>query len=295
MTVSRKKLGIVFSGSFSGWVLPWITAFMVYIACLIMALGVFAHESSKNLYQQFQGTLSIIIAPQEDLPTTEKITAQLIETLEQRPNILSASPVEETVVRDLLRPWLGGGADTKGLNLPILITLKLEKFSQDNVDALKEALQTLEPAAKLDDHQFIRNRLRNFSQILQVISFLLIILVLFANVAIVILSVHNILAIYQKTIEALHLIGATDRDIINGFSRTVFLLASRGCFFGFLGALATLFLLIGATGGVSTEWVRSFSPSIIGWGLIFFVPLFMLAVIMICTEKTVLRQLEKMV
>lgn len=224
--------------------LPWLIAFMVWLAAMAMAAVMSLSAMSGDWRQGLTGTLTVQIVPKGDetAAVMDARVAAALDLLRRTPGIASAEPIPHGRVLELLEPWLGRDAmaGTIGLPLPRLIDGQLTPGASVDTGALGAALSAAVPGAALDDHGLWLERLIALANAVEGIAFAVLALIAVAAVATIIFATRAGLAIHHQVIELLHLIGARDGYISAQFQWQAFWLSIKGGTAGLALAATTL-------------------------------------------------------
>ena len=155
--------------------------------------------------------------------------------------IASVHVLSDTEVADLLRPWLGSGADRLAIPLPAIVAVRLD---QDGVDlrGLGRGLEEAAPGTTVEDHGLWTRRLAALAFSLRACALAALVLVCAVAAAVIGVATRTGLAARREAIEIVHGLGATDGFIAGRFARRTMLLAASG---GLVGALIAVPALLG--------------------------------------------------
>ncbi len=78
---------------------------------------------------------------------SDRVVALLVAT----PGIADARPLSDEELADLLRPWLGSGAERLAVPLPAVVAVRLSDASLE-LDKLARLLDTAAPATLVESH-----------------------------------------------------------------------------------------------------------------------------------------------
>ena len=275
--------------------LPWITAFMVYLAVLSLA-GIVLIEGAASRWEQ--GGLDHLtvqyVPPPDTAISTDDAVAELVVRIEAMAGVAAARPLAEAELIALLEPWLGDGSISAGLPLPRLIDVEPAADETLDLGALAVAVAETMPGARLDDPRDWLDELASLARTVQAVAAVIVLLVVGAAVATVVVTTQMGLAVHREVIEVLHLIGARDSYVAGQFERHALVLGLRGAALGFGLAVATLFGLGGAAAAIEAPLLPAFAFEAWGWGALGALPLAMALVVMATARLTVLRALARM-
>tara|TARA_R110000787_G_scaffold40869_8_gene101114 strand:- start:2436 stop:3329 length:894 start_codon:yes stop_codon:yes gene_type:complete len=278
--------------------LPWLIAFMVWLAAMAMAAVMALSAMSGDWQQGLTGTLTVQIVPRGD-ETAEVMDARVaaaLELLRRTPGIASADPIPHSRVLELLEPWLGRDAmaGTIGLPLPRLIDGQLAPGAAVDTGALGAALSAAVPGAALDDHGLWLERLIALANAVEGIAFAVLALIAVAAVATIVFATRAGLAIHQQVIELLHLIGARDGYISAQFQWQAFWLSVKGGIAGLALAAATLAALGYLMGRIESGLLPPLSLSPWQWVSLSAVAICATAISVLTARLTVISAIGRM-
>lgn len=248
--------------------LPWLLAFMVYLAGLTLAGAMAISNTVQQWDKDLAGEITIQLPPSDG--TNESYAADTLAEvqtlLQSEPGVRSVTVVDDTEMAQLLEPWLGSGVVGQGLPLPRMLAVAVESPSSPDVAELRTRLADIDPAIVVDDHQRWLGGLLGLARTVQGIAMGITLAIAVLSVVAVIFVTRTGLAVHSQVIELLHLIGAQDAYIARQFQWHALILGLRGGALGLLLAVVTLVpigLLLRDTGigllpGVSLglwEWV----------------------------------------
>jgi cell division transport system permease protein len=275
--------------------LPWLIAFMVYLA----ALSVVGTSIIQSLGQRWENgvsdTLSIQIPPAQAVAQDQKNIENIVTWLRQYPGVIQAQPVAKDRVMALLEPWLGSPDVLAQMPIPHLIDVSVERGVQIDGAELVRQLDQIVAGASVDDHRIWLERLINMSRSMEMGAYVILGLIVFASIGTVYFVTRTGLAIHHEVIEVLHLIGAQDSYIARQFAEHSMSLAFRG---GFIGLAVA-----GPTFGVFAYFYRQAQSSLlpqiditpVQWVVILALPFLSAFMGYVTARSAVLKTLKKMV
>ena len=248
---SGRQSDIPLSRDASARFLPWIVAFLTYIAALSVAgyLALVQLSVSWNDGLSNALTVEVGLVEGEDEAALNGRVQSTVALLRGYPGIESVEALSKTKIREFLEPWLGSALDIGALPLPRLIDVRLDGAEDVDIDALNEKLAAA-TGARADDHAVWRDRMERFLGSLEWAAIAIVAVVVAAAVIMVAFATRGSLATHRGTIELLHLIGARDDYIARQFQRHAMRLALIGSVLGALAATGTTFLIIQAASGL---------------------------------------------
>ncbi|MFC4351836.1 cell division protein FtsX [Fodinicurvata halophila] len=277
--------------------LPWLIAFMVYLAAIALVSALAAQKIAARWDQDLSGRITIQVphaALSESANPAEAADMDaLVDYLVQVPAVHSVDVLGPQRSAELVEPWLGDLASEADLPIPQLITLEL-RADQSLPAEFESQVTALAPGAQVDDHQRWIGGLLDFAQSIQTVALLVVLLVGAAAVITVIFVTRTGLSIHRQMIELLHLIGARDRYVAAQFQAHAFRLGLGGGLIGLLAAVATLIGLDRLVDRQPTALLPDLSLGYMDWALLLILPIFTAVVALVTARITVLRTLARL-
>ncbi|MCW9035729.1 MAG: cell division protein [Rhodospirillales bacterium] len=274
--------------------LPWLIAFMIYLATLATA-GVMALDGLLSHWQAgVTHTLTVQISPNASEKKTEQVLSASLNLLNRTHGIAHAKAVPHSEIMTLLEPWLGVSDTVESLPLPILIDVELLDGVQINMERLLKDLKKIEPSASIDDHSVWLERVIRLTQSIQILAAAILGFIGFATIGTLIFTTRVGLAVHHSVIEVLHLIGAKDSYIARQFANHALGLGLKGGMIGIALAGPTLLGL----GYLSSRLEGMLLPDVtltwIQWGGLAMLPVLTAFFASITARLTVLGTLKRM-
>ncbi len=276
--------------------LPWLIAFMVYLAGLALLAAVAMDAMAARWQGDLEGRLTVQVPPPADPADAGARQARLdrvVEVLLDTPAVVEVEVLSRAQTAALLEPWLGEAAAAPELPTPDLVAVTL-RSAEAALDDLPARLDSAVPGAAVDDHQRWLARLFALAGSIEALALLVVALVGAAAVASVVFVTRTGLAIHRQVIELLHVMGARDLYVAEQFQGHALRLGLAG---GLGGALAA------ALTALAVGWLLRGEQSVLlpgialGWGhwaLLALLPLVTGLVAMLTARWTVLRTLAKL-
>ena len=276
-------------GRFAG-PMPWVIAIMILLSVLSAATGLAIAEAARSMQGALADRVTIqIVEANPDLRTRQRIA--LIAELKRTPNVRDVNVVSDEAVRDLLAPWLGADVIDADLPMPTLIDATLAVSSPTALSELRARLVRLAPSVRVDRHADWLGPLAGLLMTLTWLSLGLVLLTGGATAAVVVLGSRAALDQHRSTIDVMHLIGATDRQISKLFEQRVAQDAVSGAALGFVVALGVLIIVSWRLSAVGAPLVAGAALGLSDWLLIFLIPVAGIALAILSARLTVLRSL----
>jgi cell division transport system permease protein len=277
-----------------GRYLPWIIAFMVFLAALALA-GMLVLDSMVGRWDADAGaTLTVQVPPSADAEAdTRRVTAAMT-VIEATEGVLHARVLGRDGLLALLEPWLGAAGAADDLPLPRLIDVELDGDASVDVEALGRRVAAAAPGASIDDHRVWLDRLVRLVRAVEVLALLATLLMAVATVGTVIFTTRTGLAIHHDAIEVLHLIGAHDDYVARQFAARALFMGLRGGAIGIALAAPTLLVVDGLAARLEAGLLPDLSLSVVHWVAIALLPVVAAVIAMVTARLTVTRTLAGM-
>ena len=228
--------------------LPLLVAAMAFLAALALAGATGAAGLARHWQQGAAGQLTIQIPRPTDAAETRDGTRldRVAAVLAASSGIAAARRIPEEELNDLLRPWLGSGAERLALPLPAVIRARLAgPGSPADLGVLAARLAAIAPGTLVEEHGAWIGRLTTLARSLQACAGIALAVVVAVAVAVVAVATRTGLVARRESIEIVHGLGATDDYIAARFAARATVLAGIG---GVAGAVAALPVLLGLAG-----------------------------------------------
>lgn len=224
--------------------LPLLVAAMAFLAAIALA-GWFGTAALSRHWEQGAGGSLTVQVPQAADPAAGRDGTRLaavLELLNVAPGVASVHALSDQELDELLRPWLGQGAERLAVPIPAVIAVRLKNPTTD-ISPLSRRLSEAAPGTLVEDHGVWMRRLTILSRSLQACSALALLLVAGIAAAVIAVATRSGLATRREAIEIVHGMGATDGYIAGRFAGRATVLAAVGAAGGALAALPILLTL----------------------------------------------------
>jgi len=276
-----------------GRFLPWLIAFMVYLAVLALAGALMLRATAERWDKGIGATLTIQIAPTDNPARDAGNVEAVLGVLRTMPEIVRARAVDEAQLMALLEPWLGP-AGAGDLPVPRLIDVELKQGAPLDAASLKARLSAIVPGVGVDDHRVWLERLVRLIRTAEMLAVTVLVLIALATIGTVVFTTRTGLAIHHEAIEVLHLIGAQDSYVARQFATRALTLGLRGGLFGLALALPTLAGIGYVVRRLESGMLPELALSPAHWAVLVGLPLVVAAIAMLTARFTVLRTLARM-
>jgi cell division transport system permease protein len=276
---------------------PWVIAILMMLTLLAAAAGVGLARSANAIGDAIAGRVTVQIVTANPV-TRAKQAAALRRAATAQPYVRAARAVEQAELLATLGQWFGGedGDDPvlKSLPLPALVDIDFvggERAGQ--LGRLRALVAETAPGARIIPHAEWLGPVAQLIRSLAWIAGGLVVLMILASAAVVIMTARAALGTHFATIEMLHLIGATDRQITRLFQRRIAIDTAYGIAHRTAVAAAILLLVGWQWAGVTAGLAATASLGAGGWALLLALPLLAIALAALTARQTLLAALKK--
>jgi len=253
LIISEPERRLIPSSGIRGPV-PLLIAIMTFVMVVVAAAGLALANSAAVVKSGVEHRYSIQIAD----GATKAPAA--IAAAQAAPGVIRVEQVPPDELRRTLARWLGPAGAEADLPLPVIIDVDLAPGA-DPV-AIGNSIERAAPSARLIAHRASLAPLLQALRGLTLLAVGLVMLIAAASAAAIILAARGALDNHRATIEVMHGIGATDRQVARLFVRQIAIDAVLG---GVAGAAAAGLIIALILGGASTATMLAGAPPL-GWG-----------------------------
>lgn len=235
--------------------IPWVIAILIALVVIAAAGGLALRNLSLAASAGLSSAVSVqVIEPNPDLRADR--TAAAVKVLTGLPGVTAVHAVPEAELAAMLEPWLGEGATSGDVPIPALIDVELAASAgPEEVARIAAAVKQQVPGARVDAQGDFLRPVNDALAALQWLALGLVALVALATAAAVWLAARNAFAGARDTVEIMHLLGASQRQITAVFLRDVLREAIVGA-------------VLGAGLGVGAVWLLGQQFAALGSGMV---------------------------
>lgn len=273
--------------------MPWIIAIMMFLTALAAAAGFGLANASSAMDARLAGrlTVQIVDADAESRARDARRVASALETL---PGVAKVVQADRAQLAALLEPYLGSDGLDQDLPMPALIDVDLDSAEESVIAEVEGAVARIAPAARVDRHARWLAPIESLFGWLTWLSIMMVLLMAAATGAAVVLAARGALNTHRATIDVLHLMGATDKQVARLFQRRIALDALLGGVTGLVVALIVVLLLGWQVGSLQSELASGVTLTWRDWLLLLALPLIFAALATLAARTTILAALRKL-
>jgi len=274
--------------------LPWLIAFMAYLAVLALAGVQVLSTTVGDWHSDLNGSLTVQIPAAETAEDDQANVGKVMDILLDTVNVSHAEVVSEDRVVALLEPWLGDKDIARELPLPQLIDVNVRQDRPLDFDTLRTRIEEAVPGATIDNHGVWLRHLVQLIRTTEIITVVVLTLIGLITAGTVVFATRTGLAIHHDAIELLHIIGARDSYVAWQFARRALLLGLKGGLIGLVFGAATLFALGQLAARLQGTMLFEHGLAPHHWAVLAIVPVTVALIAMLTARITVMRSLTSM-
>jgi len=274
-------------------VMSWVIAIMLFLTLLSGAAGLATARAAGALDRQMAGRLTVQIVEGET-QRRDAAAAQVLRVLRSLPDVARATPVPQAELARMLQPWLGTDAQAAGLPVPALIDVDLTSDASAAIARVSAAASRASPAVRVDAHATWLGPVGRLLDTAAWLAGAIILLMLTATTAVVMLAARAGLEAHRGTIEVIHMLGATDRQVARLFQRRIALDAGIGAVAGSVIAGGAILLIARQVGALDSELLGGMRLGVADMGALIALPFGFVLLAVVAARHAVLRQMRRM-
>lgn len=273
--------------------MPWVVAIMIFLTVLAAAAGLAVRSAAQDINADLAGRVTVqIIEANPDLRAGQYAAA--VNLLRDAPGIARVDPVPDAEIEELMAPWLGGDAGDADIPLPSLIDLDLAgRADAAELERIRALLADAAPSARVDANANWLGPVFDLLSTLQWLALGLVLLLALATTAAVVLSARSALKGHQDTIEIVHLLGSTDKQVARLFQRRIALDALLGGLVGLVLAVLVILLIAAQVRQLGSGLVEAAMLGWTGWLLLALIPVAGMLLAFWTARLTIMRALGR--
>ncbi|MBO9580486.1 MAG: cell division protein [Sphingobium sp.] len=275
--------------------MPWVIAIMMFLTVLASAAGLSLDAAARSLSAQVSDRITVQVA-EADAEIRDRAVRRIVALLGATDGVANVSIVPPHDLAGQLEPWLGADLKIGDIPIPALIDADLnvpQAEREARAAALDRAVKAVNTSARVEPHAHYLAPLARLVGAIGYLAFGLVALMAAATGAVVVLAARGAHATHRTTIDIMHLLGATDTQVVSLFQRRMVLDAAFGTAIGAGIALVVTALLGQALHAVTSDLVRSAALPGSAWLLLVMLPVIGVAMAWLAARVTLQRALER--
>lgn len=275
--------------------MPWVIAVMMFLTVLATAGGLSLHASASAINADVSDRVTIQIAEPDPLVRGQAVQ-RVVTLLQGSGDAGGVTVVPESQLQAQLAPWLGSDLKLGDVPLPALVDLDLavpEAGRASRLAELDKQVRAINANARVEPHATYLTPLARLVSGIGWLAFGLVALMATATGAVVVLAARGAYAIHRGTIDIMHMLGATDAQVVRLFQQRMTLDAAFGAVLGFTGAVVVILVVGRSVAAVMSDLVQSAGLPAWSWLVLPLLPVAGIAVAWISARITLQRALER--
>ena len=284
------KTDIAFKTDINKGFLPFITAFMVFLASITFATALIGNNLANDWNTHMSNNITIQVLPDMKSKNPQKEIEERIKNitkiLQQTPGIKShyAMNLKETV--ELLKPWIGDFINNEiDIPLPRIITVETSNIIPVNMRALNDEIKNYSSLIKLETYETWMYEFKKTLSAVQTLLGIIIILILSTTAITISYATKSGLNINKKVINIMHMVGA----------RQMMKLSISGGIVGYMFSCFTIFLIKTFSKDLNDGIIANFQFSSYIYLYILIIPILAGIISKTSATLTIKKELKKMV
>ena len=290
------KTDIAFKTDLNKGFLPFITAFMVFVASITLATALIGNTLASDWNNHMNNNLTIQVLPDMKAKNpAQEIEARInniTKILKQTPGIKSFYAMTKGETVNLLKPWIGDKID---ITLPRIISVQISDIIPLNTKSLINEMKNYSSLIKLETYETWMYDFKNTISAVQTLLGVIIILILLTTAITISYATKSGLNINKKVINIMHMVGATNKYISTHFSRQMMILAVSGGFIGYIISCVVILIIKSISKDISDGIIANFEFSGYIYLQILIIPIIAGIIAKISAMLTIRKELNKMV
>lgn len=274
-----------------GWrAMTGVMAVMLFLTVLAAAAGLAAADAAGAMDRRLAGRVTVQLVD-ADATARGAAAARALAALRASPAVAGARAVPRAELTRLLGPWLGADAGDGALPVPALIDADLRAGA--SIDDVEAAVARVAPGATVAAHARWMAPVAALLDTLTWGAGLVVALMAGATAAVCVLAARGGLETHRATIEVMHMLGSTDRQVARLFQRRVAMDAGLGGAIGAALGLGAAALIGRELGGLGAAPAAGATLSPGEWIALALLPLGFVGLATAAARGAVLRALRR--
>lgn len=275
--------------------MPWIVAIMIFLTVLACAAGLALGEGAAAMRDAVANRLTVQVTDAEDT-RRDAAAARIQAALSRMPGVASVRIAPRAELERQLEPWLGVDAGAGDIPIPALIDIDLSVTgpAADGVrDAVTRAVAGITAEARVEPHATYIAPIITLVRTVGWIALGIVGLMAIATSCVVILAARGAHATHRATIDVMHMLGATDGQVMRLFQRRMTRDISFGAAIGLVAAIAVVVLVGRSLDLLAGDMMGSIALPWWGWIILPALPVAFILVAWVAARLTLRKALSQ--
>jgi cell division transport system permease protein len=270
--------------------MPWIIAIIMFLTLLAAGAALSLGQALSEMRDQLAGGYTVQIV-EANAAKRERQTRAVTALLQRQPQVERARAVPESRLREQIAPWIGEDSN-EDLPIPALIDVEMKR-GDGAITGMTSAIRRIAPTARIDAHAAYLKPITDLMRTLMWLATGLVALMIVITAAVVMLAAKSAHETQRPTIDIMHLLGATDRQIARLFQRRMAIDAIFGSVIGLTAAALVMWLLGERAASMESQLMATtlLTPGLAATLLL--IPIFGVTLSVVTAHVTVKRALER--
>jgi cell division transport system permease protein len=262
-----------------------VMAVMSFVMIVVAAAGLALANAAGLVLSGTESryVIELPAASADDLP-------RAIAAAKSAPGVRSVDAVPQAEMRETLERWLGEMANSADLPVPAMATIELAPGA--DAPAIAKAVRARVPTARFSAESAELKPLLGSLRALQWLALSLVLLLVAATAAAIVLAARGALDTHRSTVEIMHGIGATDRQVTRLFERKIAIDAIAGAFAASTAAAIVLLLVGGGVAATAADLAWTAPLGIRDLAVLALIPVATIIIAVAVAHRTLLRALR---
>jgi cell division transport system permease protein len=262
-----------------------VMAMMSFVMIVVAAAGL-ALANAAGIVVSGTPSRNVVELPSATAPDLPRAAAAARSV----PGVRRVEAIPQSEMRKTLERWLGETARSPDLPIPAMATVELAPGAEPG--AVAKAVQAQVPGARFSAESAELKPLLDPLRALQWLALSLVLLMAVATAAAIVLAARGALDTHRSTVEIMHGIGATDRQVTRLFVRKIAIDAIAGALAAAIAAALVLLLVGGGVSAAASDlaWTAPFGVSDLA--ILALIPIAAVIIAVAVARRTLLRALR---
>ena len=262
-----------------------VMAMMSFVMIVVAAAGL-ALANAAGVVVSGTASRYVVVLPSASAPDLPRAVA----AARAAPGVRGVDVVPQSEMRKTLERWLGETATSPDLPIPAMATVELAPGADPA--AVAKAVRARVPGARFSAESAELKPLLNSLRALQWLAVSLVLLMAVATAAAIVLAARGALDTHRSTVDIMHGIGATDRQVTRLFVRKIAIDAIAGALSAAMAAGLVLLLVGGGVSAAASDlaWTAPFGVSDLA--ILALIPVAAVIIAVAVARRTLLRALR---